>query len=56
MVGDRQSDVRAGLENGLVVIGCRYTGFPQFGGEEELQGADMILSTFSELPSLVNRL
>jgi phosphoglycolate phosphatase len=54
MVGDRSSDVRAGKENGLTVIGCRYADFPQFGKEDELQGADHTVSTFPELLIIVN--
>lgn len=49
MVGDRSSDVQAGKENGLMVIGCRYAGFPQFSEEKELQGADFLISSFTEL-------
>ncbi|WP_028561931.1 HAD family hydrolase [Paenibacillus pinihumi] len=46
MVGDRSSDVEAGLNNGLKVIGCQYAGF---GGDDELQGSDYLISSFDEL-------
>jgi phosphoglycolate phosphatase-like HAD superfamily hydrolase len=51
MVGDRSSDVKAGLENGLTVIGCRYAGFPSFSEEKELDGAHVVIDSF---PSLLN--
>lgn len=53
MVGDRSSDVRAGKANGLQVLGCRYTGFPRFSDGNELNGADQIIHSFSELLPLV---
>lgn len=46
MVGDRSSDVEAGKENGLMTIGCRYSGF---GDEKELAHADYIITDFSQL-------
>ncbi|TCS94240.1 HAD family hydrolase [Hazenella coriacea] len=49
MVGDRSSDVEAGKENRLPVIGCRYSGFPQFGESDELADADFVITTFSEI-------
>lgn len=49
MVGDRSSDVEAGKENGLAVIGCQYAGFGQ---EQELQGSDVIIRQFDELLDL----
>lgn len=49
MVGDRSSDVKAGKENGLTVIGCRYAGFPQFGESDELAEADFVITSFSEI-------
>lgn len=49
MVGDRSSDVQAGKKNGLVVVGCQYADFPQFSEEKELQGADFIIESFSDL-------
>lgn len=50
MVGDRSSDVEAGRENGLVVIGCDYAGF---GDKRELDGADVIIQDITELLTLV---
>ncbi|MBP2002554.1 phosphoglycolate phosphatase-like HAD superfamily hydrolase [Paenibacillus shirakamiensis] len=49
MVGDRSSDVEAGLQNGLTVIGCAYAGFC---GEHELKGSHQIIQSFKELTSL----
>lgn len=49
MVGDRSSDVEAGLKNGLAVIGCQYAGF---GTPGELAGSDVLISSFDELPGL----
>jgi HAD superfamily hydrolase (TIGR01549 family) len=46
MVGDRLSDVEAGKQNGLAVIGCDYAGF-QTGAE--LDGADHRIERFDEL-------
>lgn len=51
MIGDRSSDVEAGKENGLTVIGCAYAGFC---AAEELNGADRIIQSFSELMDLYN--
>lgn len=53
MIGDRSSDVRAGKANHLKVVGCRYTDYPQFAEEDELAGADWILTSFDQLPSLL---
>ncbi|WP_020615955.1 HAD family hydrolase [Paenibacillus daejeonensis] len=50
MVGDRSSDVEAGKNNGLPVIGCQYAGF---GRDEELAGADALIHTFPELLELL---
>ncbi|MFC4776362.1 HAD family hydrolase [Paenibacillus sp. GCM10023252] len=52
MVGDRSSDVEAGKENGLAVIGCAYA---VYGRAAELDGADVLLSDFRELLSLYER-
>ncbi|MCM3783227.1 HAD hydrolase-like protein [Neobacillus mesonae] len=49
MVGDRSSDVEAGVENGQAVIGCAYAGF---GREDELKGSSAFLNDFTELLSL----
>ncbi|GED54559.1 HAD family hydrolase [Brevibacillus borstelensis] len=45
MVGDRHSDVEAGLANGLKTIGCDF-GFAKPG---ELDGADVIITRFTDL-------
>ncbi len=50
MVGDRSSDVEAGKENGLVVIGCDYAGF---GEGRELEGSDVRVSSFPQLLELI---
>jgi phosphoglycolate phosphatase-like HAD superfamily hydrolase len=50
MVGDRSSDVEAGKNNGLPVVGCKYA---QFGKDSELEGADMIITDFAQLLELV---
>jgi phosphoglycolate phosphatase len=50
MVGDRSSDVEAGLKNGLFVVGCDYAGF---GKEAELDGADARIQAFSQLLELL---
>ncbi|MEB3100553.1 HAD family hydrolase [Ferviditalea candida] len=50
MIGDRKSDVEAGAANGLVVVGCQYSGFS---GTGELAGAQYRISAFSELESLL---
>jgi phosphoglycolate phosphatase len=50
MVGDRSSDVEAGKENGLIVVGCDYAGFRK---EGELEEADVRIRDFSELLELI---
>jgi phosphoglycolate phosphatase len=52
MIGDRSSDVEAGKENGLTVIGCDYAGFRK---EGELEAADVRIGTFSDLLELVEK-
>lgn len=52
-IGDRASDVEAGIQNGLTVIGCRYEGFPYFGKEEELERADHRIHHFQELFEII---
>ncbi len=49
MVGDRSSDVEAGLKNKLTVIGCDYAGF---GDGTELDGSHVRIRSFAELPEL----
>lgn len=51
MVGDRSSDVEAGIRNGLPVIGCGYAGFAAGG---ELKGATRIIRSFPELLELTD--
>jgi len=46
MVGDRSSDVEAGLRNGLTVAACDYAGFREQG---ELEGAHMRIGHFAGL-------
>ncbi|MNH96117.1 Phosphoglycolate phosphatase [compost metagenome] len=46
MVGDRSSDVEAGVNNGLLVVGCDYAGF---GKESELDGSTIRIRSFPEL-------
>lgn len=50
MVGDRSSDVEAGQQNDLAVVGCAYAGF---GGSSELQGADVLIEHFDQLLELL---
>lgn len=52
MVGDRSSDVEAGKENGLTVIGCDYAGFRNKG---ELAGADVRIIKFSGILELFGK-
>lgn len=53
VIGDRNSDIEAGTENGLTAIGCRYKGFPSFGDDEELKEADHIIQHFQELIEMI---
>jgi phosphoglycolate phosphatase len=46
MVGDRSSDVEAGLRNNLTVVACDYAGFREAG---ELEGAHIRIGRFAEL-------
>lgn len=52
MVGDRSSDVEAGLKNGLAVIGCDYAGF---GTGNELAGSTVKIKAFSGLLKLLDQ-
>lgn len=45
MVGDRLTDVEAGLKNGLEVIGCAFG----FAREDEFRGAHRIVKRFSDI-------
>lgn len=49
MVGDRSSDVQAGIGNGLGVIGCAYA---DFGDNHELEGSDTLITEFGQLIEL----
>ncbi|QGQ97410.1 HAD family hydrolase [Paenibacillus psychroresistens] len=49
MVGDRSSDVEAGKENQLFVVGCSYA---DFGNSKELDEADIVIGTFGDLLKL----
>lgn len=55
MVGDRSSDMKAGKENRLFTVGCRYTGFPQFGKDHELDQADAVIHSFKELLQVIEQ-
>jgi phosphoglycolate phosphatase len=50
MVGDRSSDVEAGLMNGLFVVGCDYAGF---GKESELDGSHARIRAFPDILELL---
>jgi phosphoglycolate phosphatase len=49
MVGDRSSDVEAGKENHLFVVGCNYA---DFGNSKELDEADIVIANFADLLKL----
>jgi phosphoglycolate phosphatase len=51
MVGDRKSDIQAGIANRLFTVGCQY-GFSDSG---ELAGADAIITDFTELWPIVKQ-
>jgi len=46
MVGDRHSDLEAGKTNGLFTIACDFG----FAGPGELDGADVVIRRFADLP------
>jgi phosphoglycolate phosphatase len=50
MVGDRSSDVEAGVANGLTVVGCRYA---EFGEASELAGSMILVDSFDALAAAV---
>ncbi len=50
MVGDRHHDIQAGLQNGLLTIGCLFG----FGKQEEFEGADHLIHNFVELLEVLN--
>ncbi len=49
VVGDRDSDFRAGIENGIPVVGCAYG----FGTEEELKMCDAVADTPESLLGII---
>ena len=51
MVGDRKSDVKAGLASNLFTIGCNYG----FSDEGELDGAHQIVYQFNEIGPIVKK-
>ncbi|MCR8643692.1 HAD hydrolase-like protein [Paenibacillus sp. N1-5-1-14] len=52
MVGDRSSDVEAGLENGLTVVACDYATFRSAG---ELEGAHIRIKEFKEILNYIEQ-
>ncbi|MBE3595317.1 MAG: HAD hydrolase-like protein [Candidatus Carbobacillus altaicus] len=48
MIGDRRSDVEAGVANDLYVVGCLYG----YGSPEELKEADTLITSLPELLDL----
>lgn len=51
VIGDRRSDLDCALACKSPFIGCRYG----FGEEGELEGADLIADSVTELPELIHR-
>lgn len=49
MVGDRASDFKAGKENDVETIGCRF----YFAVDEELKEADHVIASFKELKQII---
>ena len=49
VIGDRDSDFRAGIENNVPVIGCAYG----FGTEEELKMCDALANTPGDIPEII---
>ena len=50
MVGDRLSDIDAGISNNLFAIGCLYG----FGTNKELRNANVTINTFSEIIDIIS--
>jgi phosphoglycolate phosphatase-like HAD superfamily hydrolase len=50
MVGDRSSDVEAGVCNRLPVVGCLYAAF---GADAELEGSTFLIRSFDALMEIV---
>ncbi len=51
MIGDRSSDVEAGLANELPVVGCAYA---EFGNPDELLGSTYIIHNFEQLLDILD--
>ncbi len=51
MIGDRDSDIIAGADNGFVTVGCCYG----YGGRDELQEADFLIDDISAVIELASR-
>ncbi|MHC4415074.1 MAG: HAD family hydrolase [Planctomycetota bacterium] len=52
VIGDRDDDIEAAHFNGLRAVGCAYG----YGADGELDAADLVASSPSDLPRLVRRL
>jgi len=52
VVGDRSHDVEAGRNNGCTVVGAAYG----FGGEEELEQADVLITAFDQLLDVIGEM
>jgi len=52
MIGDRSHDIEAGRANGCAVIGAAYG----FGAPEEIESADVVLRSITDLPHHLERL
>ena len=51
MIGDRESDIAAGADNGFMTVGCCYG----YGDRDELRGADFLIDDISAVIDLVAR-
>ncbi len=51
MVGDRKSDIQAGMANQLFTVGCAYG----FADEGELKQADQLIREFSEIMPIIEQ-
>ncbi|WP_083854846.1 HAD hydrolase-like protein [Salinicoccus carnicancri] len=49
IIGDRLSDFKAGMENGIETIGCRF----YFSKDEELKQADYVIDSLKDLTNLI---
>lgn len=52
MVGDRKSDITAGIDNRIPTVGCDFG----FAGENELAQATVKIKSFDELPDILDQL